>query len=76
MLYRNRFSGVIPKEFGELTKLELLDLRENDLSGTVPAEIGEMPSLKCLYVHFIYLFKLVHNVYILYVSFNLIFLLP
>ncbi|KAB2026752.1 hypothetical protein ES319_D06G243000v1 [Gossypium barbadense] len=51
VLYRNRFSGVIPKEFGELTKLELLDLRENDLSGMVPAEIGEMSSLKCLLLY-------------------------
>ncbi|KAA3478508.1 protein MALE DISCOVERER 2-like [Gossypium australe] len=51
VLYRNRFSGVIPKEFGELTKLELLDLRENDLSGMVPAEIREMSSLKCLLLY-------------------------
>ncbi|XWS15845.1 hypothetical protein CRYUN_Cryun34aG0036600 [Craigia yunnanensis] len=28
VLYKNHFSGAIPKDFGELTKLELLDLRE------------------------------------------------
>ncbi|KAE8704549.1 putative LRR receptor-like serine/threonine-protein kinase MRH1 [Hibiscus syriacus] len=48
VLYKNRFSGAIPKEFGELMKLELLDLRENDLGGTIPAEIGKMLSLKRL----------------------------
>ncbi|KAG6499485.1 hypothetical protein ZIOFF_039274 [Zingiber officinale] len=44
----NRFSGVIPKEIGGLTKLELLDLRNNKLTGTIPKEIVEMHSLKHL----------------------------
>ncbi|OMO65412.1 hypothetical protein COLO4_31277 [Corchorus olitorius] len=48
VLYKNRFSGAIPKEFGELKKLELLDLRENSLGGTIPAEIGSMLSLRRL----------------------------
>lgn len=48
ILSKNHFSGVIPKEIGGLTMLELLDLRDNDLSGTVPAEIGGLLSLKRL----------------------------
>ncbi|EOY27980.1 hypothetical protein QUC31_012782 [Theobroma cacao] len=48
VLYKNRFSGAIPKEFGALMKLELLDLRENNLGGTIPAEIGRMLSLRRL----------------------------
>ncbi|OVA02100.1 Protein kinase domain [Macleaya cordata] len=48
VLYENHFTGVIPKEIGGLTNLEILDLRANDLSGTIPAELGQMQSLKHL----------------------------
>ncbi|KAK1322382.1 putative LRR receptor-like serine/threonine-protein kinase MRH1 [Acorus calamus] len=48
ILYKNNFSGVIPKELGNLTMLELLDLRGNHLSGMIPAELNEMLSLKHL----------------------------
>lgn len=48
ILSKNHFSGTIPKEFGELTMLEVLDLRGNDFSGTIPAEIGDMQSLRRL----------------------------
>ncbi len=48
VLFKNHFSGAIPKEIAELTKLEQLDLRDNNLSGTIPAEIGRMMSLKRL----------------------------
>lgn len=48
ILYKNHFSGGIPKDFGALTKLELLDLRSNNLNGTIPEEIGKMLSLKRL----------------------------
>ncbi|XP_019704719.1 protein MALE DISCOVERER 2 isoform X2 [Elaeis guineensis] len=48
VLYKNNFSGAIPKEIGGLTMLELMDLRSNNLSGRIPVEIGEMLSLKCL----------------------------
>ena len=51
VLYRNRFTGFIPKEIGRLKMLELLDLRNNNLSGRIPAEIRMMPSLKHLWVH-------------------------
>ncbi|GLT68332.1 hypothetical protein SLA2020_405760 [Shorea laevis] len=48
VLYKNRFSGTIPKEFGGLTELQLLDLRENNLDGRIPGEIGSLLSLKHL----------------------------
>lgn len=51
VLYKNRFSGTIPKEFGGLTKLQLLDLRDNNLGGIIPGEIGSLLSLKRLWVN-------------------------
>ncbi|XP_010274454.1 PREDICTED: protein MALE DISCOVERER 1-like [Nelumbo nucifera] len=48
VLYKNHFTGVIPKEIGSLRRLELLDLRDNSLNGTIPAEIGMILSLKRL----------------------------
>ncbi|XP_059669725.1 protein MALE DISCOVERER 2-like isoform X2 [Cornus florida] len=48
VLYKNRFSGGIPKEIRRLTMLEVLDLRDNILSGTIPAEIGGLQSLRRL----------------------------
>ncbi|KAJ8633415.1 hypothetical protein MRB53_026751 [Persea americana] len=48
VLYKNNFSGDIPKEVAEPTMLELLDLRGNNLTGTIPIEIGHMLSLKYL----------------------------
>lgn len=48
ILYKNHFSGGIPKDFGALTKLELLDLRSNNLNGTIPEDMGKMLSLKRL----------------------------
>lgn len=48
VLSKNEFHGVIPKEIGQLTCLELLDLSNNNLSGTIPEEIWGIPSLKQL----------------------------
>lgn len=50
VLYKNNFSGDIPKEIAGLTMLELLDVRGNNLTGTIPTEIGHMLSLKHLWV--------------------------
>jgi hypothetical protein len=50
VLYQNHFTGAIPKEIGELRKLELLDLRNNNFSGAIPEEIGRLLSLKHLCV--------------------------
>ncbi|KVI00943.1 Leucine-rich repeat-containing protein [Cynara cardunculus var. scolymus] len=48
VLSHNQFAGAIPKELGELTMLEVLDLRDNNLSGHIPSELGRMHSLKRL----------------------------
>merc|ERR1712070_625223 len=41
-------TGTIPTWFGELTRLELLDLDWNRISGTIPTELGLLTSLKYL----------------------------
>ncbi|KAF3791837.1 putative LRR receptor-like serine/threonine-protein kinase [Nymphaea thermarum] len=46
ILYRNNFSGDIPKEIHKLTKLEVLDLRHNNLDGQIPAELRNLLSMK------------------------------
>ena len=43
-----RLSGPIPAELGNLTKLEVLDLRGNYLSGPIPPELGRLANLKTL----------------------------
>lgn len=48
VLSENRLFGAIPKEFGRLRKLEVLDLRDNNLSGRIPAVIGDLQSLRSL----------------------------
>uniref|UniRef100_A0A0E0BYV0 Protein kinase domain-containing protein n=1 Tax=Oryza meridionalis TaxID=40149 RepID=A0A0E0BYV0_9ORYZ len=48
ILRNNNFRGKIPKEFGELTALEVLDLSSNNLDGTIPEELMAMPLLKQL----------------------------
>ena len=48
VLSDNHFSGVVPKELGELNRLEVLDLRDNKLIGNIPPEIGRMQSLTFL----------------------------
>ncbi|KAG4999933.1 hypothetical protein JHK87_021005 [Glycine soja] len=47
---KSLFSGTIPKELGDLDKLELLDLRGNDLTGCIPAEIARVLLSKNLLV--------------------------
>ncbi|XP_010438738.1 PREDICTED: probable LRR receptor-like serine/threonine-protein kinase At4g26540 [Camelina sativa] len=41
-------TGVIPKEIGDFTELELLDLSDNSLSGDIPVEIFTLKKLKTL----------------------------
>ncbi|KAI9178989.1 hypothetical protein H9P43_005651 [Blastocladiella emersonii ATCC 22665] len=41
-------TGTIPKELGQLTELEVLELYDNKLSGPIPAELGELSQLQSL----------------------------
>lgn len=40
--------GPIPPELGNLTRLQLLDLANNELSGPIPSELGDLASLTTL----------------------------
>lgn len=40
------YSGTIPTEFGLLTELTTLNLRENSLTGAVPTELGKLDQMK------------------------------
>ncbi|KAM3332210.1 hypothetical protein ACQJBY_027799 [Aegilops geniculata] len=44
----HRLSGPIPEAFGNLPKLETLNLYFNNFSGEIPASIGKLPSLVTL----------------------------
>jgi hypothetical protein len=46
LLPKNNFHGQIPREFGGLSALEVLDLSANNLDGAIPKELGAMPLLK------------------------------
>ncbi|KAJ6831117.1 inactive receptor-like serine/threonine-protein kinase [Iris pallida] len=48
VLHNNSFWGTIPREIGELHKLEVLDVGHNYLSGPLPANLGNILSLKFL----------------------------
>ena len=44
----NFFRSTIPDSYGELTKLEVLELSSNGLTGTLPSRFGNMESLQVL----------------------------
>lgn len=44
-LYSNHFSGGIPQELGNLSKLVSLDLYLNNLTGPIPNSFGNLTSL-------------------------------
>ena len=48
-LYDDSLSGEIPKNIGELTFLDTLNLSYNQLSGTIPESIGRLSQLNWLY---------------------------
>ena len=49
-LSRNKLSGEIPEELGNLFQLERLNLTVNELSGEIPAELGRLSNLIRLYI--------------------------
>ena len=44
-------SGEIPLELGDLAKLTVLDLNNNQLSGEIPPELGDLANLARLYLY-------------------------
>ncbi len=49
-LHESKISGAIPAELGNLTALEILDIRYTDIGGSIPAELGTLPALEELRV--------------------------
>ena len=49
-LQGNDITGEIPKAFGNLTSLTMLNLENNSLSGEIPSSLGNIKSLRFLYV--------------------------
>ncbi|PIN19969.1 Serine/threonine protein kinase [Handroanthus impetiginosus] len=47
----NQFEGPIPREFGNLTNLEYLDLAVGTLSGPIPGELGQLKKLTTVYLY-------------------------
>ena len=59
---RGDFTGSIPTQYGQLTEITAIDLRENSLSAAIPTELGKLKSVcvharvrrpclwRCLYV--------------------------
>ena len=47
-LLGNQLSGSIPSSFGNLTKLQALELILNQLSGPIPSELGDLVALRDL----------------------------
>jgi hypothetical protein len=48
----NNLTGVIPRNFGQLKKLEYLDLSRNQLSGSIPASFSSLDRISVLNLSF------------------------
>ena len=49
-LFRNRLSGSIPPELGNLSSLTHLNFLHNNLSGPIPPELGNLSNLRILWL--------------------------
>jgi len=54
----NNITGVIPEQFGNLSRLTSLDLEDNLLIGPIPASLGRLSKLQLLHVLNLYSFVL------------------
>ena len=50
MLERTSLGGEIPSRMGDLTRLEVVYLRNNGLTGAIPAEWGDLANLRIMYL--------------------------
>ena len=50
-LSKNRLTGEIPTELGNLTRLQSLDLHDNELTGDIPSELGDLTRLQYLLLY-------------------------
>jgi len=51
----NNLQGTIPTEIGDLSNLQIINLKGNNLSGNIPTEIGRLSSLQELYLEYNFL---------------------
>ena len=49
--FSQKLSGELPPELGDLSELQVLDLRENRLTGPIPPELGNLTQLRELILH-------------------------
>ncbi len=47
---KNGISGQLPRELGNLTEFDLLDLAFNQITGIIPAELGNLSKLQSIYL--------------------------
>lgn len=62
-LQGNGITGEIPKEFGNLTSLTMLDLENNHLTGQIPSSLGNLKKLQFLWVSHLYFISVTFRIF-------------